>query len=504
LPVLAPVHTPADPPLAPARPVDRRRLALFAMLGVSAGLPFSMFSSVLQLRLMAHGAGLAVIGFFVWVTLLPTAKFAWAPLMDRVAVPGLGRWGHRMGWIMLSQGGIATAALALAIDAGDASVARTALWAVLLAFWTTTLEVSADAWRIEQAPTEAEQGPLVAANVWGYRTAMVAAGSGALILADARGWPAAYLVMFVAAAVPLPVLAAMRPESGERAAGLASGRAAGLATGLAAATAAYAGIALLFAGVGWVLLAGAGAVGLTGSTNVTPVVLGICFLPFVLMALAIPRIRRWGADAPLRRSPSIGPFVDFFWRFDRGAIAILLFVSLYRMGDVLALALAKPLVKSLGYSLTAIGTADVAVALAASMAGVALGGWLSTRWSQGWTLATGAVLAAIGNWGFVWLSHRPPSGAALYLATAADQFGNGFAGCVFVVYLSLLVNPRHPAAQFAFLSGFAFFLPRLLGGASGAIHGAIGYDGFFALSGALSLLAVALLPLVIRLRPREA
>ena len=174
------------------------------------------------------------------------------------------------------------------------------------------------------------------------------------------------------------------------------------------------------------------------------------------------------------------------------------------MGDVLALALSKPLVRDVGYSLTAIGTADVAVALAASMAGVALAGWLATRWSQAWTLAAGALLAAIGNWGFVWLFHLPPTATALYLTTAADQFGNGFAGTVFVVYLSLLVNPRHPAAQFAFLSGFAFFLPRLLGGASGTIQGAVGYDGFFLLSGTLSLLAILLLPLVIRLRPREA
>ena len=52
---------------------------------------------------------------------------------------------------------------------------------MLLAFWTTTLEVAADAWRIELAPTQEEQGPIVAANLWGYRTAMVAAGSGALL-----------------------------------------------------------------------------------------------------------------------------------------------------------------------------------------------------------------------------------------------------------------------------------------------------------------------------------
>src|ERR1043166_3064712 len=46
-------------------------------------------------------------------------------------------------------------------------------------------------------------------------------------------------------------------------------------------------------------------------------------------------------------------------------------------------------------------------------------------------------------------------------------------------YLSLLVNPRFPGAQYAFLTGFAFLPPRLLAGAGGTMVGAIGYDGFF-------------------------
>ena len=222
------------------------------------------------------------------------------------------------------------------------------------------------------------------------------------------------------------------------------------------------------------------------------------------MAAALPRIRRMGPDARLRRSAATGPYVDIFWRYGYGALAILAFVSLYRMGDVLALTLSKPLVKAAGYTLTQIGVADGAVALIASMLGVALGGILATRWPQAWTLALGALLAAIGNWGFVWLAHQAPGNAVLYVATFADQFGNGIAGAVFVVYLSMLVNPRYPGAQYAFLSGFAFLLPRLLAGASGSMQGVIGYDGFFLLSGALSLAAIPLLPMIARMRPRAS
>ncbi len=339
-----------------------------------------------------------------------------------------------------------------------------------------------------------QQGPVVAASIWGYRTAMVAAGSGALIVADSAGWRAAYLVVALAAVAPFPVLAALP----------AARRGAALSTGLFAALVALAIVAGVFAAVGRAGLWLAGVAGIGAGSNVTAPVLAICMLPFLAMAAMLPRIRRAPPDDPLRASAALGPYVDFFWRYGVAAVVVMAFVSLYRMGDVLALTLAKPLANALGYSLTQIGVADGLVALAASMVGVALGGWIATRWRAAPMLAMGAALAAVGNFGLAWLAWQPAAPATLYLATALDQFGNGFAGTVFVVYLSLLVNPEHPAAQYAFLSGFAFLLPRLLAGASGAIQLRIGWDGFFFLSGALSIAAIVLLPWVTGLVPRRA
>src|SRR3954469_16205864 len=179
------------------------------MLGFSAGLPFYMFNAVLTLRLARHGIDIVLIGFFAWVALLPTFKFVWAPLLDRFDVPGFGRfWGKRRGWIMLSQLGIFLSMAAMAFTSSDRSLPLTALFAVLLAFWTTTLEVAADGWRIELAPTKAEQGPIVAANLWGYRSAMVAAGSGAVFVAGQLDWTWAYLVIAFAAFLPFPILVA--------------------------------------------------------------------------------------------------------------------------------------------------------------------------------------------------------------------------------------------------------------------------------------------------------
>jgi PAT family beta-lactamase induction signal transducer AmpG len=487
----------AFPDEAAAKPSAARLLGLYLLLGFSAGLPFYMFNAVLTLRLSKHGVDIVIIGFFAWIALLPTFKFAWAPLVERYDIPGFSRfWGRRRGWIMLSQLGIFFSMVAMAFTSSDQSLPLTALFAILLAFWTTTLEVAADGWRIELAPTQTEQAPIVAANLWGYRSAMVAAGSGAILVAAWSDWTVAYLAIAVAAFLPFPILAAMRPEheGASRARALMKGTLASLVILLVVATAT--------AAAGWGLLSAAQGAGISAKTNVTPVVLAIALLPFVALALALPRINRLPADASANMSTFAAPYVELFWRYGYAVLAVLAFVSLYRMGDVLTLTLSHPLWNDAGYSLQQIGVADGVVALSASMAGVALGGWLSTRLSLGWTLGIGAVTAALGNWIYVWLWHAEPSSFVLYTSVAVDQFGNGYAGAVFVVYLSMLVSPKYPGAQYALLSGFAFLLPRLLAGASGSMQTQIGYDGFFLLSGALSFAAILLLPIIIRVKAR--
>ncbi|OYU14312.1 MAG: permease [Alphaproteobacteria bacterium PA4] len=473
-------------------------MRLYLLLGFSAGLPFYMFNAVLLLRLARHDVDIVVIGFFAWIALLPTFKFAWAPLLDHYRVPGFARfWGRRQGWIMLSQLGIFLAMVAMAFTADDSNLPLTALFALLLAFWTTTLEVAADGWRIELAPTQADQAPLVSANLWGYRSAMVAAGSGAALVAARADWTWAYLVIAAAAFLPFPILAAMRPEfAGTR------GRAAALAQGVLVSLAIITASALAIALIGAGLLSGLRGAGFSAQTNITPIVLGIALLPFVALAIALPRINRLPAAASAAMPRMLAPYIELFWRFGYGVLPLLAFVSIYRMGDVLTLTLSHPLWNAAGYSLEQISMADGLVALASSMAGVALGGLCAARLPLAVALVIGATASAIGNWVFVWLWFAEPSALVLYVAAGVDQFGHGLAGAVFVVYLSMLVSPRHPGAQFAFLSGFAFLLPRLIGGASGAIQKQIGYDGFFLMSGALSLAAILLLPLVMKLRPR--
>lgn len=488
-------RAPGDPA---APPRDWRRFALYLLLGFSAGLPFYMFSTVLSARLAKHGVDLVLIGFFGWVSLLPTFKFAWAPLLDRFSVPGFGRFfGKRLGWIILAQTGILLSMVAMAFTSADTDLPVVALFATLLAFWTTTLEVAADAWRIELAPTAETQGPLTAANLWGYRTAMAVSSLLALTVADHAGWTLGYLAVAAFAFLPLPILLSMGPAAG------GGGRMAALATGALATVAVLAASLAVTAGLGWLVLRGAAGLGISAKTDATSFVLVLCLVPFVLMGIALPWIVRLPPTAWARTSTWLGPYVDIFWRFGYRVLPLLGFVTFYRMGDVLTLWGVKPLEIAAKYDLTTMGIADGFVTTPSSMAGVAVGAALAVRLRMVWALALGAIGSAIGNWIFVWMWHAPPSGFVIYACTAIDQFAHGMEGAVFVVYLSLLVNPRHPGAQYAFLSGFAFLLPRLLQGAGGTIVKHIGYDGFFWLSGTLSLAAVLFLPFIVNVSARS-
>jgi PAT family beta-lactamase induction signal transducer AmpG len=338
---------------------------------------------------------------------------------------------------------------------------------------------------------------MVTANLWGYRSAMVTAGSGAAFVAGQLDWTWAYLTIAAIAFIPFPILCAMRPEAGR-----GGSRGGALATGLAASAAILLASLAVTAGVGWLLLDLAAQAGISSKANITPYVLAAALLPFVALGLALPWIRRMGPDAPARRSAAIGPYVDIFWRFDYAVLPVLAFVSIYRMGDVMTLTLSHPLWNARGYSLNQIAIADGPVALLCSMSGVAVGGWMAMRWRLPVALLVGAIGSAIGNAIFAWLWWVPPSNFVIYLSAGVDQFAHGLQGTIFVVYLSMLVNPRYPVAQYAFLSGFAFLIPRLVAGASGAMQKQIGYDGFFLLAGGMSAAAAVFLPLLAKARPR--
>ncbi len=188
-------------------------VAAMLFLGFSAGLPFLLVFSTLSAWLAQLQVSKATIGLFAWVGLTYSIKVFWAPVVDRLRLPLLGRMGRRRGWMLLAQLGIVAGLLGISTTNPAEDLVLVAYWALLVAFSSATQDITVDAWRIEAAPEE-EQGALAASYQLGYRIALIVAGAGALLVASRSGWPAAYQAMAACALVGVLTTLVIRDRAG--------------------------------------------------------------------------------------------------------------------------------------------------------------------------------------------------------------------------------------------------------------------------------------------------
>ena len=169
--------------------------------GFASGLPFLLVAGTLAYWLKEDGIRLKDITMIASAGMMYSLKFLWAPLVDRLRLPWLGRLGQRRSWLLLSQILVMVGLLAMAsITPGRL---EPFIWLTLLvAFAGATLDIAVDAYRIEIAPVEA-QGALVATYSLGYRIALIVTGALALVLADHAVWPNVYRVMAACMLIPV-------------------------------------------------------------------------------------------------------------------------------------------------------------------------------------------------------------------------------------------------------------------------------------------------------------
>ena len=196
------------------------KVAVMLMLGFSSGLPFFLSGNTLGYWLRDAGPSLAAIGFLSWVGLAYSLKFLWAPIIDRVDAPVFGRLGRRRGWMIVSQIFVALGLIALSVIGLSAGLATVGIFALVVAFSSSTQDIVVDAWRIEAASDSDELGLLSSAYQLGYRAAIIVTDALILISANHLGWRISYAAMAVLMAVGVAAsLTATEPVRAARAAG---------------------------------------------------------------------------------------------------------------------------------------------------------------------------------------------------------------------------------------------------------------------------------------------
>src|SRR5690606_1228695 len=164
-----------------------------------------------------------------------------------------------------------------------------------------------------------------------------------------------------------------------------------------------------------------------------------------------------------------GPFVEFFRRNGVWAVVLLLFISTFRMSDMLLGVMTNPFYIDTGFSLSDIATVTKVFGFAVTLLGAAIGGLVVARWGASRPLVPGAVLLAASNLVFIGLAMTGPDYLWLVGAVCADNLAAGFTGTVFIAYLSGLTNVAYTATQYALFTSLMTLPGRLLSGFSGQV-----------------------------------
>jgi PAT family beta-lactamase induction signal transducer AmpG len=418
-----------------------RMLSMLA-LGFSSGLPFMLIYSTLSAWLRQSGIERATIGMLSWVSLVYTLKFLWAPVVDRLSLPVIGRLlGQRRSWMLLAQAGIASALLALSRSDPRVQVVHMAGLALLLAFAAATQDVAIDAWRIESAPVR-EQGAMAAAYQLGYRLAILVGQAGALWIADDLGWARSYSTM--AALVGIGVVTTLLVREPKRIAPLTS-------------------VLSEQRVVDWLARRAHWPDSLRHA--------GAWFLGAVLC-----------------------PVLDFFARYGATlGLLIFAFIGTYRLTDYTMGSMANPFYLDLGFTLKQIAAVAKIYGTALSVVGILVGGLAVARLGRTRSLVLGSALV-ISNVSYGILAARgEPSLIGLAGVISLDNFAQGVHGTALIAFMSSLTSVSYTATQYAVLSSLYALPGKLLMGTSGIVVDHIGYPPFFLYTAALSIPALVLL-----------
>jgi PAT family beta-lactamase induction signal transducer AmpG len=187
----------------------------------------------------------------------------------------------------------------------------------------------------------------------------------------------------------------------------------------------------------------------------------------------------------------VSPLKDFFRR--QGALIVLIFVLVHKIGDTMANLMIRDLLVGLGFTKDEIAFGDVGVGFFALLAGIFVGGVLYAWLGMKKSVMISLILMAISNISFAALAAAGHSMPLLAFTIGFENFASGIGGVVVVAYLSALCSLAFTATQFALLSAAAAIVGRFLTGATaGALIEKVGYVDFYLLTTVLAFPGVAL------------
>ena len=225
-------------------------------------------------------------------------------------------------------------------------------------------------------------------------------------------------------------------------------------------------------------------------------IMAACLLPGVMTTLLTPEPEVPMGTPKNMKDAIVNPLVEYFSR--SGAIWILAFILLYKIGDTMASAMTIPFYLDIGFSKTEIGTVVKLFGFWATIIGGLTGGVLMLRLGINRSLWVFGFLQALSTAGFAVLAKIGHSIQALGGVIAFENFSSGMGTAAYVAFMASITNKKFTATQYALLTSL-MGIPRVLASApTGYFAKHMGWASFFI---ACALIAIPGMLLLLKFAP---
>jgi len=175
-----------------------------------------------------------------------------------------------------------------------------------------------------------------------------------------------------------------------------------------------------------------------------------------------------------------GPLTGYFKR--SGAVQILLFIMVYKLGNVLAGVMTTPFLLDLGFSRTDVGMVNKAFGLTSTILGALMGGGIISKIGIIRSLWVFGFLQASSNFSFAALALIGKSYPAMIAAIGIENVCGGMGDSAFIAFMMNLCDKRFTATQYALLTSFMAIGRVVASVPTGAAAKALGWPVYFSIS----------------------
>lgn len=214
-------------------------------------------------------------------------------------------------------------------------------------------------------------------------------------------------------------------------------------------------------------------------------IMASCMLVGVIVTLLIPKVEVIKTEKRTLYDTLIGPFAQFFKR--KGALEVLFFILIYKLGDSLAGSMATPFYLKLGFLKIDIAAIVKGIGVVATIVGGYCGGIALIKLGMKKALFLFGIGQMLSTFVFSYLAMKGQDYSVLSFTIFFENFTAGMGTAAYSGFMASLTSTQFTATQYALLTSL-MSVPRVIfSSGTGYMAESLGWVNYFLVCGLVAI-----------------